>query len=88
VPCSLLAGLFAQLEAPGSAARLAGLRYLPAPREDSALGPASGAALAGERAVVLLQNSGRIRHSPHQLVQRLRDALTFTPTGPELAVDR
>lgn len=58
VPCSLLRGLFAQLEDPDSAARRAGLRYLPAPREDSALGVASGAAVAGERAVVLLQNSG------------------------------
>jgi phosphonopyruvate decarboxylase len=58
VPCSLLKGLFAELEDPGSAARRAGLRYLPAPREDSALGVASGAAVAGERAVVLLQNSG------------------------------
>jgi phosphonopyruvate decarboxylase len=58
VPCSLLGGLFAQLEDPASAARRAGLRYLPAPREDSAVGVASGAAVAGERAVVLLQNSG------------------------------
>ncbi len=58
VPCSLLRGLFSQLEDPASAARQAGLRYLPAPREDSALGVASGAAVAGERAVVLLQNSG------------------------------
>jgi sulfopyruvate decarboxylase subunit alpha len=58
VPCSLLRGLFAQLEDPDSTARQAGLRYLAAPREDSALGVASGAAVAGERAVVLLQNSG------------------------------
>lgn len=58
VPCSLLRGLFAALEDPDSAARRAGLHYLPAPREDSALGVASGAAVAGERAVVLLQNSG------------------------------
>jgi sulfopyruvate decarboxylase subunit alpha len=58
VPCSLLRGLFAGLDAPDSADRLPGLRYLPAPREDSALGVASGAALAGERAVVLMQNSG------------------------------
>lgn len=58
VPCSLLKGLFAQLEDPTSAARRNGLRYLPAPREDSALGVASGAAVAGERATVLLQNSG------------------------------
>jgi sulfopyruvate decarboxylase subunit alpha len=34
------------------------LRYLPAPREDSAIGVASGAAVAGERCVVLMQNSG------------------------------
>ena len=34
------------------------LRYVPAPREDSAIGVASGAAVAGERCVVLMQNSG------------------------------
>ena len=58
VPCSLLTGAFRLLEEPGDDARLAGLRYVPAPREDSAVGIASGAAVAGERAVVLMQNSG------------------------------
>ncbi len=32
--------------------------YVPAPREDAAIGMASGAALAGKRPVVLMQNSG------------------------------
>ncbi|MBT2399369.1 thiamine pyrophosphate-binding protein [Streptomyces sp. ISL-100] len=58
VPCSLLKGAFQLLEEPGDDARLAGLRYVPAPREDSAIGIASGAIVAGERAVVLMQNSG------------------------------
>ncbi|BAJ28096.1 MULTISPECIES: thiamine pyrophosphate-binding protein [Kitasatospora] len=58
VPCSLLAGAFTLLEDTGSDPDLAGLRYVPAPREDSAIGIASGAAVAGERAVVLMQNSG------------------------------
>ncbi|MEU8779616.1 thiamine pyrophosphate-binding protein [Streptomyces sp. NPDC048606] len=53
VPCSLLKGLFRLLE---SAERPAA--YLPAPREDTALGTASGLALAGARPVVLMQNSG------------------------------
>ncbi|HEU5268325.1 MAG TPA: hypothetical protein VFU36_00265 [Jatrophihabitans sp.] len=56
VPCSLLKGAFALLEEPD--ADLAALRYLPAPREDTALGVASGAAVAGGRAVTLMQNSG------------------------------
>jgi phosphonopyruvate decarboxylase len=54
VPCSLLTGLFRLLEASDEAP----LRYLPAPREDTAIGAASGAAVAGDRAVVLMQNSG------------------------------
>ncbi|GAA3112137.1 thiamine pyrophosphate-binding protein [Streptosporangium carneum] len=58
VPCSLLTGAFRLLEHPGDDRRLAGLRYVPAPREDSAIGVASGAAVAGERAFVLMQNSG------------------------------
>ena len=58
VPCSLLRGLFGQLEDPASTTRQAGLQYLPAAREDSALGLASGAAVAGVRATVLMQNSG------------------------------
>jgi phosphonopyruvate decarboxylase len=54
VPCSLLAGLFTLLEAgyPDSP------RYVPAPREDTAIGAACGAVVAGGRAVVLMQNSG------------------------------
>jgi phosphonopyruvate decarboxylase len=57
VPCSLLSGAFAILENPGDEdSRVP--RYLPAPREDSAIGVASGAVVAGERAVVLMQNSG------------------------------
>lgn len=58
VPCSLLNGAFRLLEESDGDPRLAGLRYLPAPREDSAVGVASGAVVAGERAVVLMQNSG------------------------------
>ncbi|WP_228984181.1 thiamine pyrophosphate-binding protein [Streptomyces sp. DH12] len=58
VPCSLLTGAFRLLEDPGDDARLARLRYVAAPREDSAIGIASGAVVAGERAVVLMQNSG------------------------------
>ncbi|WOX10316.1 thiamine pyrophosphate-binding protein [Streptomyces sp. N50] len=53
VPCSLLKGLFRLLEEPGCAAT-----YIPAAREDSALGVASGLAVAGARPVVLMQNSG------------------------------
>jgi sulfopyruvate decarboxylase subunit alpha len=53
VPCSLLKGLFRLLESPECPAR-----YLPAPREDSALGVASGLAVAGARPVALMQNSG------------------------------
>lgn len=53
VPCSLLKGLFRALEDPSEPAR-----YLPAPREDSALGVASGLTVAGEPTVVMMQNSG------------------------------
>ncbi|MDF9817049.1 thiamine pyrophosphate-binding protein [Streptomyces sp. SPB162] len=53
VPCSLLKGFFRILERPGIP-----ITYLPAPREDSALGVASGLAVAGARPVVLMQNSG------------------------------
>ena len=52
VPCSLLKGLLAHLE------QREDVRYLPATREDSALAVAAGAAMAGQRAVVLMQNSG------------------------------
>lgn len=58
VPCSLLKGAFQLLEQPPAEDGLRRLRYVPAPREDSAVGLASGAAVAGERAVVLMQNSG------------------------------
>lgn len=57
VPCSLLAGAFRVLEE-SDEPDVRALRYLPAPREDSAIGVASGAAVAGERCVVLMQNSG------------------------------
>lgn len=53
VPCSLLTGLFAELEAGTK-----GIDYVPAPREDTAVGLAVGAALAGRRPLVLMQNSG------------------------------
>lgn len=53
VPCSLLAPTFAALEAGGHR-----ITYVPAPREDTALGLAAGAYLAGRRPVVLMQNSG------------------------------
>lgn len=53
VPCSLLNGLFRELEAPGSP-----LKYTLAPREDTALGVASGLAVAGRKPIVLMQNSG------------------------------
>ncbi len=53
VPCSLLKGLFRLLEEPDCPAT-----YIPAPREDSALGVASGLAVAGASPVVLMQNSG------------------------------
>jgi phosphonopyruvate decarboxylase len=53
VPCSLLKGIFRALEDPAFPAA-----YLPTPREDSALGVASGLAVAGARPVVLMQNSG------------------------------
>ncbi|MFE0461438.1 thiamine pyrophosphate-binding protein [Kitasatospora sp. NPDC058965] len=52
VPCSLLKGLFARLENDGRH------HYLPAPREDSALGTAVGLLAAGAKPVVLMQNSG------------------------------
>jgi phosphonopyruvate decarboxylase len=53
VPCSLLKGFFRLLEDPEFPAA-----YIPAPREDSALGVASGLAVAGARPIVLMQNSG------------------------------
>ncbi|MBI3073345.1 MAG: sulfopyruvate decarboxylase subunit alpha [Deltaproteobacteria bacterium] len=50
VPCSLLKGAFAELEKRSD--------FVPATREDSALGMAAGAYLAGKKAMVLMQNSG------------------------------
>lgn len=52
VPCSALKGLFALLEDHPR------LLYIPAVREDVAVGLATGASLAGRRSVVLMQNSG------------------------------
>lgn len=52
VPCSLLAGLFTELETDSK------LDYIPAVREDIAIGLAAGAHLSGRKAAVLMQNSG------------------------------
>ncbi|MCK6075215.1 thiamine pyrophosphate-binding protein [Paenibacillus silvae] len=54
VPCSLLKGLFALLEQSDAST----MRYIPAVREDAAIGVASGFAIAGHKSVVLMQNSG------------------------------
>lgn len=52
VPCSLLAGLFTELETNPA------LDYVPAVREDVAVGLAAGAYLAGRKTAVFMQNSG------------------------------
>ena len=52
VPCSLLGALISRLSSDS------GLTYVPAVREDAAIGMAGGAYLAGKRAAVLMQNSG------------------------------
>jgi phosphonopyruvate decarboxylase len=52
VPCSMIEGLIATLEAHPR------LPYVPAVREDVAVGLAAGAWLAGRRPMVLMQNSG------------------------------
>jgi phosphonopyruvate decarboxylase len=52
VPCSMVAELIASLE------RHPRLPYVPAVREDVAVGLAAGAWLAGRRPMVLMQNSG------------------------------
>ncbi|MGH7300896.1 MAG: thiamine pyrophosphate-binding protein, partial [Candidatus Rokuibacteriota bacterium] len=52
VPCSMIASLIATLEAHPR------LPYVPAVREDVAVGLAAGAGLAGRRPMVLMQNSG------------------------------
>lgn len=54
VPCSLLKGLFQQLEENEEQS----YSYIPAVREDSAVGVASGMVLGGKKSVVLMQNSG------------------------------
>ena len=52
VPCSLLSGLIYELEGQQEA------RYIPAVREDAAVGLCTGAYLAGAMPVLLMQNSG------------------------------
>ncbi len=52
VPCSILAPMISDLEANPD------LIYLPATREDLAVGMAAGAYLAGKTPAVLMQNSG------------------------------
>jgi phosphonopyruvate decarboxylase len=52
VPCSLLSGLFTELETNSA------LDYVSAVREDVAIGLAAGAHLAGKKTAVLMQNSG------------------------------
>lgn len=52
VPCSLLGGLFSELESDSR------LDYIPAVREDIAVGLSAGAHMAGRKAAVLMQNSG------------------------------
>lgn len=52
VPCSLVKDLLALLSAQRE------VPYVPAAKEDSALGMAAGASMAGRRPVVVMQNSG------------------------------
>ena len=52
VPCSLLSGLIYELEDQQE------VRYIPAVREDAAVGLCTGAYLAGSMPVLLMQNSG------------------------------
>ncbi|MBJ6363213.1 thiamine pyrophosphate-binding protein [Paenibacillus sp. GCM10012307] len=54
VPCSLLKGLFSLLEQDENSQ----VRYIPAVREDSAVGVASGFVISGHKSAVLMQNSG------------------------------
>lgn len=51
VPCSLLSGLIAELEA-------ADIGYIPSVREDAGVGLCAGAYMGGKRPVLLMQNSG------------------------------
>lgn len=57
VPCSLLKGIFSLLEKE-SKKKDENIVYIPAVREDSALGVASGMYLGGKKSAVLMQNSG------------------------------
>ena len=52
VPCSLLSGLIACLE------ETPDVPYIPAVREDAAVGLCAGAYMAGSLPVILMQNSG------------------------------
>ena len=52
VPCSLLSGLIYELENQQE------VRYVPAVREDAAVGLCTGAYLSGANPVLLMQNSG------------------------------
>ena len=52
VPCSILRDIIVCLSAQDR------IRYVPATREDEAMGIAAGACLAGKKPVVLMQNSG------------------------------
>jgi len=52
VPCSLLSGLIAQLEADQKAG------YIPSVREDAGVGLCAGAYMGGKQPVLLMQNSG------------------------------
>lgn len=52
VPCSYFARLIRELEKQET------VNYIPATREDEAVGIASGLAFGGERAFVIMQNSG------------------------------
>ncbi|PTK91973.1 thiamine pyrophosphate-binding protein [Staphylococcus gallinarum] len=56
VPCSLLKGIFSELE--NNSSKYNNLHFYPSIREDSALGLASGFTLSGNKSVVLMQNSG------------------------------
>lgn len=50
VPCSILKPVLSDLPP--------GIKYIPAVREDSALGVASGSFIAGRKSAILIQNSG------------------------------
>jgi len=52
VPCSILEGLHDELK------KNARIRYIPAVNENSAIGLASGASVAGRKSGILIQNSG------------------------------